>query len=216
MATDRESLYNIALRAIGERSIGSLTEDREPRRLLDEVFNAGSGAIKYWLEQGLWNHAIRTITLDASASDDPAFGLDNAFTLPSDFVRLVQIDSGENFSGTLMRYEIEAGFIYADLTPIYLRFVSNGDDFGGDLSLWPETFTLWCGTWLGLQIAPRVMNDKDKETLRKETKRLLVDARSKDAQQEPPRFPPLSSWARARYGSRSGRRDRGSRSQLIG
>lgn len=215
MATDRLALYNIALFAVGERALASLTETREPRRLLDEVYTRGAGAVEFFLEQGLWNHAIRAVQIDKSTSVTPSFGLANAFDLPTDFIRLVQISSGEYFSSPLMQYEIEAAFIYADIDPIYLRYVSDSNDFGNDLSLWPETFTLWGGTWLGLQIAPVLLNDKDLEALEKRTRRLLNDARSKDAMQEPPRFPPLGSWSRARFGHRR-RRDRGSRSQLIG
>ncbi|HET99682.1 MAG TPA: hypothetical protein ENH89_04810, partial [Aurantimonas coralicida] len=68
MATDQLALYNIALAAVGERSIASLTEGREPRRLLDEIWNRGAGAIEYFLEQGYWNFAIRTVQIDRSTS----------------------------------------------------------------------------------------------------------------------------------------------------
>ncbi len=216
MATDRLALYNIALFDLGDRKLDSLTEAREPRFLLDEVFTRGGGAIRAVLEQGLWNHAIRTVQIDKSASITPAFGYPNAFDMPTNFVRLVQISPGENFLGTLMRYEIEAGILYTDVDPIFMRFVSDSSDYGNDLSLWPETFTLWVGHWLGQQIMAKLLNDKDQEAYMKRGKRLLADARSKDAQQEPTRWPPLSSWASARLNRVGPRRDRGSRSQLTG
>ena len=53
MAMNLLALYNIALFAIGERAIASLTESREPRRLLDEVWSRGVGATTACLEQGL-------------------------------------------------------------------------------------------------------------------------------------------------------------------
>lgn len=214
MATDKISLYNIGLRFIGERSLASVAEDREPRHLLDEVYDAGDGAIKYFLEQGLWNFAMRAVQIDKSASISPSFGYQNAFDVPTDFVRLASISAGEYFTEPLTRYEKEQAYIYADVDPIYMRYVSNDSSYGNDLSLWPETFTLWAGAWLGMQIAPRLKNDLDLQHLEKRVKRLLVDARSKDAQEEPTRFPALSSWNRARFGG--SRSDRGSRSQLIG
>lgn len=216
MATDQLALYNIALRAVGERAISLLTEDREPRRLLDGIWTSGGGAIKAWLEQGLWNFAIRAVQIDATSSVDPAFGYSNAFDVPSDFVRLVSISAGEFFNDPLTRYELEGVYIYADVDPIYLRFVSDGADWGNDLSRWPETFTRWAGHWLAVQLAPTFTNDINMQRLEKRTNRLLIDARSKDASQEPPRWPPLSSWARARGGRTGGRRDGGSRSRLIG
>lgn len=218
MATNQLALYNIALAAVGERALSSLTEAREPRRMLDEIWSRGDGAVKYFLEAGLWNFAMRAVQIDASTSVTPAFGFSYAFDIPTDFVRLAAISAGEYFTNPLTRYEFEGAYIYADVDPIYMRFVSDGADWGNDLAKWPETFTLWAGTWLGLQIAPRLINEVKLEALEKRTRRLLMDARSKDASQEPVRFAPLSSWARARYGKTgaSDWRDRGSRSRLIG
>ena len=161
---------------------------------------------------------MRSVRVDSSSSVSPPFGYRYAFDKPSDFVRLAQISSGEYFTDPLLRYEIEGDYFYADIDPIYMRYVSDDASWGADLSRWPETFTLWGGQWLGVQIAPRLKNEIDEEKLLQKERRLLADARSKDAQQEPTRFPPLSSWNRARHGFRGGgtRRDRGSRSQLIG
>jgi len=39
MSTSRLKLYNDALTACGESHLASLTEDREPRRLLDHVWD---------------------------------------------------------------------------------------------------------------------------------------------------------------------------------
>lgn len=215
MSTDRLAVYNIALAAMGERSLDTLTDSGEARRVLDEIWTRGGGAIKFFLEQGHWNHAMRAIKIDASTSVDPDFGFTYAFDKPSDFVRLNQISSGEHFGEPLTRYEFEANYIYADVDPIYMRYVSDDSDYGNDLSLWPETFTLWAGQWMAVQIAPRLKNDLDMDRLEKRERRLRADARSKDASQEPVRFPPVSTWVRARWGS-SYRRDRGSRNTLIG
>ena len=43
MTTSRLTLYNIALRASGERPISSLSEDADARRILDEVWESGNG-----------------------------------------------------------------------------------------------------------------------------------------------------------------------------
>lgn len=218
MATDKLTLYKIALAACGERSIAKLSEPRESRRLLDEVWNRGSGAVKYFLEQGLWNFAIRTSKLDSSSSVSTDFGYTYTFDMPSDYVRLVELSSGEYFTQPMTRFEIEQIYLFADVDPIYMRYISDDSSYGSDLSLWPETLTLWAGYWLATQIAPTLKNDIDMERLERRTRRYLADARSKDAQQEPARWPPLSSWASARLNriGHGGRRDRGSRGSLIG
>lgn len=110
MATGQLGLYNVALRAIGERSLDALTDSGEPRRELDAVWSTGNGALRFLLEQGFWNFAIRTQMLDHSASATPAFGLTYAFERPSDMVRLLDISADERFSLPLNEYESEAGY----------------------------------------------------------------------------------------------------------
>lgn len=214
MAITKLQLYNIALMALGERTIDSLSESGEPRRLLDEVYDRGKGAITRCLEQGQWNHAMRAVKIDASASVSPSFGFDRAFDKPTDFIRLNQISADENFSFPLEQYEIEGDYIYAWVDPLYLRYVSNASTYGADFSKWPDTFSEYVGYWMATQIAPKLINDVDLRLLREETRRLLIEARSKDASQEPPRRLPLGSWARSRGGGIRG--DRGNRGSLIG
>lgn len=215
MATSRLELYNLALRTCAERKLDSLSEDREPRRLLDEVWVFGNGFVRRILEQGHWNHAMRAVKVDSSSDVTPEFGFTFAFEKPSDFVRLNMISGDERFSVPLVDFEPEGDYYYADIDPIYLRFVSDDPDWGGDFSRWPETFSQWAGHELGVRLASSLKNDIDKDALKKEANKLLIDARSKDASEEPPRWPPLSSWAQSRFGRQS-RRERGARNRLIG
>ncbi len=217
MAANKLNLYNIACMALGERPLSALTDDVESRHLLDSVYDRGTGgAIRTCLEQGHWNFAMRAVKIDKDSSVTPQFGFSNAFSIPSDFVKLNQISSGEYFGDPLMKYEFEQAYIYCDVDPIYLRYVSDNSSYGGDLSLWPESFTNFVGHYLAAQIAPTLLNDVDLEAFSRRFRAVANDARSKDANQDPVRFPPLSSWARSRYGRYSGRRDRGTRSSLIG
>jgi len=126
------------------------------------------------------------------------------------------LSTDENFSEPLTNYEKEQNYFYSWVDPIYMRFVSDRSDYGGDLSLWPETFVTWCGYWMATQAAPRLTNNIDMESLEARANKYLIDARSKDAAQGPPRFPPMSSWNRSRHTGYWGRYDRGNRSKLIG
>jgi hypothetical protein len=47
MSASKLKLYNDALGILGERRLASLTENREPRRVLDEVWDAGKGVVNY-------------------------------------------------------------------------------------------------------------------------------------------------------------------------
>lgn len=215
MTTDRLGLYNVALAAIGERSLDSLTDDGEPRRELDAVWARGNGSLRFFLEQGRWKFALRTQEIDHSTTVTPPFGLTYAFEIPEDFVHLDMISADERFSQPLTDYEIEAGYIYADIDPLYVRYISDDSSYGGDYANWPETFTLWAGHWMATQIAPRLKADVIMDVLEKRAQKLLIDARSKDAVQSPTRWPPLGTWAASRTG-RFSHRDRGNRNQLIG
>jgi len=213
MATSRLELYNGALLHLKERKLSSLSEDREPRRVLDDVWDAR--AQRYCLEQGLWNFATRSLLIDYSPSVEPSFGFRRAFDKPADWVRTSAISADEYFRSVLLAedYLDEAGYWWADLDQLYVRVVSDDASYGGDYSLWPETFTRWVECWLAWRAAPRIAATEI-ERLSKLTRKLLVDARSKDAQSEGTAFLPSGFWRRARAG-RTGR-DRGSRSRLIG
>ena len=216
MAITRLQLYNMALAFIGAgERIASLSEDIEARHRLDEVWNRGNGAIRYCLEQASWDFAMRTVKLDADADVTPQFGYDNAFLEPSDWVRLDAISANEDLRPPLVDYERERGYIFAFVDPLYLRFVSDDSDYGGDLSLWPESFSRYVGGYLGFEIAPSIVNDIDLEKLYKLLMDRKRDAEGKNAVQGPTRYPPLGQWANARLGS-SRRGDRGSRTRLYG
>jgi len=215
MAQNQLAVYNIAMRALGERSIGSLTEETEARRVMDEIWNSGDGAVKYLLEQGHWDFGTRAVLIDSDADITPSFGYSYAFTRPTDFVYLNALSADEYFSVPLTDYEPEGAYFYADVDPLYMSYVSDDASYGSDMTKWPESFMLWSGHWMAVQAAPRLKNDLDMERLEKRTARLLSDARSKDANSAPARFPPMGGWASARLGGRV-RRDRGSRSRLIG
>lgn len=215
MAINRLQLYNIGLAFIGESGLSTLSDSVEARRLLDEVWNRGNGAIRYCLEKANWAFARRTIKLDTDADLTPQFGYTNVFTEPTDWIRLDAISGNEKFNPPLLDYEREAGLIHADITPIYLRFISDDSDYGGNFDKWPESFSQYVGSYLGSEIAPRLKNAVDREALKKDLEKILNDAKGKDAVQEPTRWTPLGSWSSARMG-RYSRRDRGSRSTLIG
>lgn len=213
--TSRLGLYNRACRHLGERTLASLSESVETRRALDAAWD--DGFIKYCLEQGQWNFAMRSVSLTASPDVTPGFGLRYAFDVPTDWVRTVALSGDEFFSVPYDDAVMEGEYWYAAIQPIYLRYVSNDASFGSDLSLWPETFTQFAAAHLAEQACSAATGSESKiDRIRKDVKRLLADARGKDAMNEGTQFPPQGSWVRARHGYGRSIRDRGSRSNLIG
>lgn len=197
--TTKLSLYNGALRVLGERKLASLSEDRLPRRLLDDVWD--DGAVDYCLGQGDWTFATRTQMLEASNAIDPDFGYQYAFEKGSDWVETIAICSDEYFQNGILRYSDETDIIYCDLDTIYVKFTSNNSSYGGDYSLWPETFIDYVETYLASQIC-RTLQQKDFDE--KKLERVLREAKNKDMKRKPPQVLPLGVLASSRLG-RAGR-----------
>lgn len=217
MTVSRLTIYNGALREVGERSLASLSENREPRRLLDDVWNSGAGLLDFVLQAKQWRFARRTLEIASDPDITPAFGHAYAFTKPSDHLRTCAVCSDEFMNTPLTQYQIEGNYWYADIDPIYVSYVSNDSSYGGDYTLWPANFTLWVETHLASLIAGRLTGSKaDRDELIKLAKLRLKEAAATDAMESPTQFSPMGSWVRSRAGSNPIRFDRGSQSRLIG
>jgi len=203
--TDRLSIYNGALRSVGERRLANLTENYESRYLLDDVWD--NDFLSTVLQMGQWDFAIRSTRLDYDPSITPEFGAQYAFARPDDHVRTVGVSADEYFTPPLLDYTHEGGLWYAETESIYVRYVSNAVELGGDYSLWPPNFTRYVEHWIGLQILPSLTQaESTVDSQEKKVKQALKRARNTDAQENPAKFAPESSWARSRKGRFSRRR----------
>jgi hypothetical protein len=201
MGADKLSMYNNALGHLLERKLASLSEDRKPRRVLDDFY---PGTIAYCLEREPWNFAFRAVELDASSAVTPSFGFLYAFQIPSDWVRTHLLSSVPTFSPPLTDLREEGGWWYGNFTPLYVQYVSNDPTYGMDLGKWPQSFIDYVELRLARQACKRITG-KD-ELLRgpgglidQETKARRVAA-AICAMNNPVGFPPQSSWVRARRG----------------
>lgn len=197
--TSALTLYNAALVEIGQGRLASLSDTAKSRYELDAVY---SDVVADCLEAGSWNFALRAVQLDADATITPAFGWTDVFAKPTDFVRTAMLSGDENFSIPLNEYGEENGVWLANVTPIYVQYVSNGADYGLDLTAWPRTFARFVELSLAERVAIAItQSDTQKERLIKLMIRAKRDAMNKDAMGEAPKFPPQGSWNNARGGS---------------
>jgi hypothetical protein len=212
MAT-KLTIYNGALAILGERKLANLTENREPRYKLDEVWD--NDFIERVLQMGQWNFACRRVELTASSSVTPAFGYQYGFDKPNDFVRTMAVCYDEYFELPITRYSDESQWIFCDTEVIYYAYVSNDTQWGSDLTLWPFNFTEMAEHYLAMKVAPRLTGLKMGATeLTGLWKMWLATAKATDAMEGPVKFAPEGSWSRSRRGR--GTNDRGRRNQLIG
>lgn len=212
--TTQLAIYNQALIEIGERALSSVTENIESRRVIDEVYDE---TIAYCLEAGQWNFAIRTVEAASDTGITPNFGYAEVFAKPSDWVRTVGISADEYNRLALndSQYKDENAALFTDVTPIYLRYVSNGASYGTDLSKWPESFARFVILELAYRICKRIPNSNaDKEAIGRDRDRARRFALSKDALNEGSRRPPAGRLVNSRMGSDT--LDRGSRSRFTG
>lgn len=210
----RLQLYNSALLLLGERNLASLSENREPRRLLDHVWD--TGAVDFCLEQGQWKFATRTVQLYSDPSIAPDFGYQFGYAKPDDFIRTMAFCSDEYFSFPLEDYSDDAGYWFFEIEPVYVKYVSNDSQYGGDLSLWPQSFVKYVSAYLATEICEQLTQSATKKAaLEKLAGELLLKAASKDAMAGPTGRLPSGSWTNARRGGNT-RRERGNRGSLIG
>jgi len=208
---DKLGLYNDALRICGERKLLNLTENREPRRLLDDAWDFN--AYDTWLEAADWNFALRTVVIGVDPSSEQAFGLRNAYQKPTDMVRISGIYMDEFLEAPLRQYQDEGTTWYTDIDDrIYVRYVSRLPQYGGDIGLWPQSFARFVAGFLAKEIAPRLKNDVNKKSVTKQYDERIGIAKSQDVLKQPSKSLPMGSWRKARLagsrydGSQWGRR----------
>ena len=211
--TTKLKIYNEALLICGERSLSSVTEAREPRYLLDTVWD--NGGVDSCLASGQWKFAMRTIMLDYESGISPTFGYQRAFTKPSDWVATSAIANDEFFNSPLLEYVDETGYWYADLDVLYIRYVSNDTNYGTDYASWPAKFTEFVSAHFAYKVSLKLTTDKEKrEQIDRYRNKALLEAKNHDAMSDPTKFPPEGSWVSARRGGST--RNRGNRHRLIG
>jgi len=200
--TDKLTLYNEALGHLKERRLASLSENREPRRVLDDYFTSTP---RYCLEQGLFRFAKRVTQIDASSTTIPAFGYNSAFRIPDDWIRTVVISTSPDLDPPLLQYNEEAGYWYANATPLYVSYVSSDPLYGMDLGSWPEAFADYVALRLARKGCKRITGSDDllkgpQGLIAQEDKARRI-TKANDAMNDPPGMPPVPFWARARRGA---------------
>lgn len=210
MAATKLSLVNGALALLKTRKLtaaelaGNL---REPARAANDAWDRDF--VRGCLEEGNWRFAIRSRQLVADPGIDPAFddgGYLYAFAKDTDWLRWAGVFSDADMKIPYDDYNDEAGYLFANVDTLYVRYVSDDASFGGDLSRWPRSFQQYVEAKLAFEIAgPLTQEAGDMQGLARDR---LKDAQAKDVINEPTRQQPVSSWVRARFGSNIDRQRR--------
>jgi hypothetical protein len=207
------AIWNEALREIGQTRLSDTGDTVESARALTDVYD---NVVADCLAEGSWNFAMETVKLAADTGVEPSFGFTEVFAKPPDWVRTWSVSQDERFTYPLVDYWDDANFWSADVTPIYVRYVSDDTGLGLELTRWPRAFT----RYVELELAARIgkglnQSDTTKVLVEKNRDRQRKIALNQDAMNEAQsRSFPMGRFNRARRGRAGG--DRGNKNSLIG
>lgn len=204
MAT-KLSLWNDALRAIGDLRLASLTEDVEARYVLEDAWD---GVVEFMFTEGLWNFATVTQAITADLGTPPIPGWDYTFDKPVGWLRTIAVSITSQFSEEAL-YRDEGGRLYANVDTLYIRFISNAKAVDDQISNWPPSFANAVSAYLAKECAGRLSgSDSKAEDMAVNYKIALASAKNKDAMDQAHVYLRPGNWIRAMRGSAS-TRDRG-------
>ncbi len=114
--SDEVEICNAAIDLLGGATISSLSENSKEARLCNRHYHRSR---KYLLRAHPWGFAKKRQTLSRSTTI-PLFGYDYQFSLPSDWVRNVEIN-GEREDA--VDYKVEGSFVMFSATELDLLYI---------------------------------------------------------------------------------------------
>ena len=191
MAISKTSICNIALTHLGERSINTVDDDNQRARLCKLRFE---DVLKIDLTSHAWTCVVKRHDCQKSTSN-PVWGFDNMFNLPTDFLRLLQLQE------VTQPYRIEVStegnmVILTNSSTAKIRYIHNVFD---NLTLLSHEVANLVGIRLASEIAePLTSKTKLKNSLFERYMVELAQARSLDSMQGTPEIIDNYSWLNVR------------------
>ena len=183
-------ICNLALRSLGATTITSLTEDSVEAAACNGVYEIVKRAE---LRKHPWSFAITRESLAADATA-PEFGRENAFQLPSDFIRLLSDYEERNTND--VDWVIEGRKIYTnDSAPLEVRYIYDVTD--------PTEFdALFCKVLayaIALELCEQLTQSNTKKAgIKEEYKDTIAEAKRVNAIEKTADRPPSDPWITAR------------------
>ncbi len=194
-ALSETDICNLALDHLGEEVILSSGVDNRPAvRFVNRWYAHSRDTL---LETAYWRFARKRASL-AADTDAPAFEWAYAYTLPSDFLRLIPATLDGYRSGAELDYDIEGGKILTHSgAPLLIRYIARVTD--------PTKFSGMFADALALSLALRgsmKITGKQgyREALAKEFQQALLNAQVTDGMAGDIQQPLSSDWEDARNG----------------
>lgn len=180
---DKLEIYRGALQLLGNSAgLSSLTEVAPARHRLDEIW---SPSVDYLLTKGLWNFAMRTIELSYDEDVEAGFGRTYAFSKPTDWIRTASICDTGDFDGSFEDFDDENGYWAADVTKLYIKYVSSDTDYGWNVGSWRQPFAQALEAYLAFKSGLPISDDRgNRNDMHALFGKMLKEAKAIDAVDE--------------------------------
>lgn len=122
MSASDITVINTALRKLGEQPLTARTDPSPPGRIANATYDEIRDSL---LREAAWNFATKRTRLAADATA-PDWGYDNQYTLPSDFLRLMEIYNTSDIEWRLEGNKILTN-LDAPLKIIYIASVAENE-----------------------------------------------------------------------------------------
>ena len=186
--TTKVDICNSALSKIGVDPIDNFDEDSQAARECKQIYDLRRRKL---LRSHFWNFAVGRVELTADVAT-PAFGFSTQFSLPSDYIRMIELNDREKC------YKIEKGKLLVSSDTAKLRYVQDIEDVDAFDDTFVEALAYDIAAELAFtltQSASLAQAMYDKFLLE------LKDTRSFDAQDEGDiPYTPVNDWITARLG----------------
>lgn len=180
-------ICNYALAKVGEQTIVSLGDGTPESNRCDLLYPLSRDFV---LRMHPWNCAIKRVKLAAS-STEPVYEFDNRYPLPSDCLRVLDVDLDPQSP-----WKIEGRAIYADVDgALSVRYVSRLEDTQQmDVHVIDAI-----ASYLALQLVePLTQSNTKKQLLMDDFRTTIGLAKRSDAQEDSPGIRESGTWLRSR------------------
>lgn len=194
MATSDVSISNLALQKLGAARVVSLTEDSPQARECNACYEAMRDLE---LRKHRWSFAIVRVALAADATA-PDFGPARYFSLPADFLRLLEPDDNENYNTLDWRIETKDNgkkIATDSASPLNIRYISRIED----PTLFDAAFVETLACRMAIQMCEKLTQSNTKAAaVAEQYKDALREARRANAIEVVSAESPVDTWVTAR------------------
>lgn len=176
LSADQLTIYNIVAGYLGKPELRYVDDESELRLAIDNIYALSRN---YILEEVKPRFATQTLEL-GSGSTSAVHGLDNVFTLPSDYIDFVDLWADADLENQIQQYILEDGTIaIQNYATAYLRYITDAHVEAN----WSPSFTHAVACHIAWMLAPRFKPEKIAD-LTEMSKQTLVSATENDGARE--------------------------------